>query len=517
MQVEEMLRIADQNVYGAFAARFAAYPERLFIENVDGQEIRYGDVDPITARMARLLAQVGVTKGSRVAGVLSKSAKSILLYLAACRLGAVYIPIHNGLTPKEIAYIFADAGPVAVVCDPAFEDVLAEPAREAGVKKLFTLDIDGSGTFTAESDRLDPSFPIAPCSGSEPNSIVYTSGTTGQPKGAILTNGLVTWNALAVAAVWKIAADDVLLHANPMAYGLFGTTMPVLAGGARMILLPKFEADDVIARLLQATVFAGVPTYYSRLLARTDFDAVLCRNMRLFITGSAPMRADTFQQFRARTGHVLLDRYGLTEALLVTSNLVDSERRPDTSGLPLPGSDIRVVDENGKPVEAGTVGMIEIKQPYAFLGYWKAPEKTKSAFRPDGYFITGDFGRLDKNGYISVLGRGADLIITGGLNVYPKEVEAAINQTSNIVESAVIGVPHPDFGEAVVAVVQLADKSKALDKATLVADLKTQIASYKVPKYVEIIDEMPRNTLGKIQKNLLKNNLRTLFQPEVSG
>jgi malonyl-CoA/methylmalonyl-CoA synthetase len=301
----------------------------------------------------------------------------------------------------------------------------------------------------------------------------------------------------------------MLLHANPMAYGLFGTTTPALAGGASMILLPKFETESVLAQLRRATMFSGVPTYYSRLMADPRFDKDLCATMRLFVTGSAPMRADSFAAFAERSGHVLLDRYGLTEALIVSSNSVDDRRRPDTSGLALPGSEIRVVNEKGQPVGAGDVGKIELRQPYPFLGYWRDEAKTAAAFR-DGWFITGDFGRIDAQGYLSVLGRGADLIISGGLNVYPKEIETAVNALDAVSETAVIGVPHRDFGEAVVAVVQL-HPGAVLDADAAIAALKRDLAGYKVPKRIEIVPEMPRNTLGKIQKNLLKQRFLQVF------
>jgi len=301
-----------------------------------------------------------------------------------------------------------------------------------------------------------------------------------------------------------------------MAYGLFGTTTPVIAGGGAMLLVPKFDADDVISMLPRATIFAGVPTYYARLLSRPEFDARLCQNMRLFITGSAPMRADMFDMFRERTGLVLLDRYGLTEALIVASNRVEDQRRPDTSGFPLCGSRVRIVDDRGEPVASGEVGRIEVWQPFPFQGYLGAPDKTAAAFTGDGWFITGDFGCLDAQGYISVLGRGTDLIISGGLNVYPKEVEARLNGADNVAESAVIGVPHPDFGEAVVAVVELADREAGLEIGPLLAEMRKDLASYKVPKHIEIVEQMPRNALGKVQKSLLKSHLAGLFEPRRS-
>jgi malonyl-CoA/methylmalonyl-CoA synthetase len=491
---------ADQNVYQALAARFPADGERLFIESFDGRRVRYGEVDAQTARMAAALRAAGIAQGDRIAGVLEKSPEAVLLYLAACRMGVVYVPVSTGLTPTEVAYVLRDAEVKGVVCDPAWQDAVAQ----AGVPAHWTLDAYGQGRFAEACAAQSPVFQTAAGRGADANAIVYTSGTTGQPKGAVLTNGQVIWNATALADCWRITPDDVLLHANPIAFGLFATTMPVLAGGAAMLLLPKFDAQQVIAALPRATMFAGVPTYYTRLLDQPAFDRALCRHMRLFITGSAPMRADVFAEFTERTGHVLLDRYGSTEALIVTSNRVEDERRPDTSGLPLQGSRLRVRDEQGRSVAAGEVGLLEVWQPWMFAGYLKAPEKSRAAFSDDGWFITGDFGRVDAQGYVTVLGRGTDLIITGGFNVYPKEVETCINRLPNVAESAVVGVPHRDFGEAVAAVVELADPAAGFDAAAAIALLKHELAGYKVPKRIEVVDALPRNTLGKIQKKLLK-------------
>ncbi|HEV7256975.1 MAG TPA: AMP-binding protein [Bosea sp. (in: a-proteobacteria)] len=494
----------DANVYAALIDP-NQNPARIFIETETGRTVAFGAIAGATARFAALLARQGVSRGRIVAGILEKSPEAIMLYLAASRLGAIYLPVHIGLTDGEIAHILADAEPITVVCDPVREGAV----RAAGHPRILTLASDGTGTLASESEGLDGIEELAVMAPSEPNAMVYTSGTTGKPKGALISCGAVIWNARALAQAWQITAGDTLLHANPMAYGLFGTTTPALAGGAAMILLPKFETEAVLRQLPRATMFSGVPTYYSRLLADPRFDATLCAGMRLFVTGSAPMRADSFAAFAERSGHVLLDRYGLTEALIVSSNTVADARRPDTSGLALPGSRLRVVDEQGQEIAPGEVGKIELLQPYPFLGYWRDEAKTRAAFRDD-WFITGDFGRLDANGYLSVLGRGADLIITGGLNVYPKEIETAVNALDGVMETAVIGVPHRDFGEAVVAVVQLR-AGTAFDPQDAIVRLKRELAGYKVPKRIEIVPEMPRNTLGKIQKNLLKQRFFESF------
>jgi malonyl-CoA/methylmalonyl-CoA synthetase len=507
-----MLAAARQNAYAAFANRFPADGSRLFIENSDGRSVTYAELAAITARMANLLRGLGIGAGDRVAGILDKSPEALLLYLAACRVGAVYVPIHIDLTSPEIDYILDDAEPRLLVCRPDLAPRLQAWA-DAGPRHLMTLDAAGQGSFPDAFATQPDEASIAQGTAEGPNAIVYTSGTTGKPKGAIMTNGLVIWNALALAERWRITQDDVLLHANPMAFGLFGTTTPILAAGGQLKLLPKFQVDDVVAALSGATMFAGVPTYYARLLSHPGFTRELCGGVRLFLTGSAPMRGDLFDSFAAHTGHQLLDRYGMTEALIITSMRVDAARRPDTSGTPLSGAHLRVVDAEGAPVPPGTVGSIELRQPFPFGGYWKAPEKTRDSFRPDGWFITGDFGRVDEEGFLSVLGRGVDLIITGGLNVYPKEVEVDLNAFPGVVESAVIGVPHADFGEAVVAVVQLAPGSD-FSAAAAQAALTQGLAKYKVPKHIATVAEMPRNTLGKIQKNLLKARFQNLFNPE---
>ena len=505
-------RLADQNAYAAFASRFGAHHARRFAESFDGRIISYGDVDRATAQMAGLLAKIGVRKGDRVAGLLEKSPEALLLYLAVARAGGVYMPISTGLRAPEIDYLLRDATPRVAVCAPGYERVVEDAASNAGIERIFTLDATGGGSLPDECRSFDTSFPPVPCNGNDGNAIVYTSGTTGQPKGAVITNGLVVWNAVVLSEWWRFSPEDVLLHANPPAFSLFGTTTPVLASGASMLLLPKFDAEAVVRLLPRSTVFAGVPTYYSRLLECASFTRDACAHMRLFITGSAPMRPDLFAAFRERTRHTLLDRYGLTELLLVTSNPVDAPRRAGDSGLPLPGVELRIVDETGSAVAQSETGAIEVRQPYMFAGYWKAPEKTAAAFRPDGYFVTGDMGTRTAQGHVVVLGRGTELVITGGLNVYPREIESRINAFDNVAESAVIGVAHRDYGEAVLAVVQLHDAARGLDVERLRDELRATLAGYKVPKAFVVIEQIPRNTLGKIRKNLLKQRYADLFE-----
>ena len=507
-----VLRLADQNAYAAFATRFRQHFQRRFLEGANGRTFSYADVDRITGQMAGLLARLGVRKGDRVAGLLEKSPEGIMLYLAVARAGAVYMPLATALREPELDYVLRDATPRVAICVPEHEATLERLAAGGGIERILTLDAEGGGSFCDEFRDGDTDFDPVRCTGQDANALVYTSGTTGQPKGAITTNGLAVWNAVMLGERWELLPEDVLLHANPPAFSIFGTTTPVLASGASMILLPKFEAAAVVQALPRATVFSGVPTYYSRLLEHPEFDSRTCAHMRLFVTGSAPMRVDLFEAFGKRTGHTLLDRYGLTEALIVTSNPVRCERLPGDSGLPLPGVELRIVDDAGAPVADGETGSIHVRQPWMFDGYWNAPEKSKRAFTSDGFFITGDFGRRDARGHLIVLGRGAELVITGGFNVYPKEVEDAISAFGSIAESAVIGIPHHDYGEAVVAVLELTGDCASFDKAKLLEHLRGCLAGYKIPKEIFVVGEIPRNALGKVRKNVLKQHYANHFQ-----
>ena len=512
-----VVRLADQNAYAAFATRFREHARRRFVEGADGRTFSYADLERVTAQMAGLFARRGLRKGDRVAGLLDKSPEAIMLYLAVARAGAVYMPLNTALREPELAYLLRDATPHLAICTPAHEATLERLAAGSAIERIFTLDATGGGSFPAEFRSLAADFDTVPCTGNDANALVYTSGTTGQPKGAVITNGLAVWNAVVLAECWAFRPEDVLLHANPPAFSLFGTSTPVLASGASMVLLPKFEAAAVVRVLPKATVFAGVPTYYRRLLDCADFTSRTCEHMRLFVTGSAPMLPDLFRAFGERTGHVLLDRYGLTETLLVTSNPVHGQRLPGDSGLPLPGVELRIVDDAGAPVAGSEIGSIQLRQPYMFDGYWNAPEKSQRSFTSDGFFVTGDFGRRDERGHVVVLGRGTELIISGGLNVYPKEVEDEIVAFDNIAECAVIGLPHLDYGEGVVAVVQLVDGTRSFDSGRLIDHLRGRLAGYKVPKEVIVVAEIPRNALGKVQKNVLQRQYANVFQAERNG
>lgn len=492
------------NVYGALRAAFPA-ADRPFLRPAGRPDITYGDMEQHTARLAAALADAGVGAGDIVAMLIDKSPEGILLYLAICRIGAVFLPVHTGLSDREIGHILADADPRLVICDPRYTPLVDGRAYR-------TLDRNGTGSLTECAGRLQPLVQLAPRAADDPNALVYTSGTTGRPKGAWITCGQVNWNVAAIRDMWQVGPDDVLLHVNLMAFGIFATTLPLLAGGASMVVVPDASVDTIFSRLPEVTMLATVPTVYQRMLADPRLTREACAGMRLFITGSAPMRADLFEAFHERTGHRLLDRYGMTELLLIASNRADDMREAGNSGYALPGSRIRIVGEDGKELAPGEIGAIEVLQPERFIGYLNADDKTAASFTADGWFRTGDFGRLDQAGRVSVFGRGVDLIITGGLNVYPIEVEQAINAVEGVAESAVIGIPHPEYGEAVVAVVELDHNAQGrLEIGELLRLLRGSIARYKVPKHVEIVSSLPRNALGKIKKQELRDRLLSHF------
>ncbi|BAU48003.1 malonyl-CoA synthase [Sulfurifustis variabilis] len=493
------------NLYTLLTDRFSGSPDAWAVETEDGRRFSYADLDRSCARYARWLSTLGLAPGERVAVQVEKSVEVLFFYLACLRAGLVYLPLNTAYRQAELEYFLEDAEPALVVVDPAAAPPLRPIADRRGVKHFHTLAQDGTGTLPDAARGQESSFDTVARAADDLAVILYTSGTTGRPKGAMLTHGSLVANALALLEAWGWRSDDVLLHALPLyhIHGLFVACHCALLGGSHMILLPRFEPKSVIERLPRATVFMGVPTYYTRLLADPALDATRCRNMRLFVCGSAPLLPQTFDEFRARTGHTILERYGMTETGMNTSNPLGGPRVPGTVGRPLPGVEIRIVDESGKPVPEGDVGQLLVRGPNVFKGYWRRPEKTDEDFTPDGYFRTGDLARIEEHGHVAIVGRSKDLIISGGLNVYPKEVESWLDRLDGVLESAVIGVPHPDFGEAVTAVVVRKPGSEATE-AGLIAALKGSIAGFKVPKSIHFVDELPRNTMGKVQKNLLR-------------
>ncbi len=504
----------SDNIYDLFRSRFPKDRTRPFIETEDGGVVTYGDLDERVGRYARLLSDLGVAKGDRVAVQVEKSAENIVLYLAVVRAGGVYLPLNPAYTRAEVEYFLTDAEPRVFVCRPETEAALREVADKAKVAHLLTLGTGGDGSLPEKAAGLDPDFTTVPCGLDDLAAILYTSGTTGRSKGAMMSHRNLGSNALVLHQYWGFRPDDVLLHALPIfhTHGLFVATNCVLLNGSSMIFLPKFDADQVLSLLPRATVMMGVPTFYTRLLGHPGLTREAVAHMRLFISGSAPLLADTHKEFSARTGHAILERYGMTETGMLTSNPLDGERIPGTVGFPLPGVEVRVCDDQGTVLGADEIGVIEVKGPNVFSGYWRMPEKTAQEIKPDGFFITGDVGKVDARGYVHIVGRAKDLIISGGFNVYPKEVETVIDAIDGVVESAVVGVPHPDFGEAVTAVVLRKPGAAGPDEAQVAAVCKEQLANFKVPKRVFFLDELPRNTMGKVQKNLLRDRYGDTFK-----
>lgn len=508
---------AEGNLYNLFRSRFPDDWDAPCMESADGRIHRYRDLDSFSARYARLLADLGVEKGDRVAVQVDKSPQAVFLYLAALRAGAVYLPLNPAYTTAEVSYVLGDAEPAVVVCRPDAAAAVTEIARRVGTAHVLTLDADGGGSLAERSASLAGGVTddfASPPLAADLAAILYTSGTTGRAKGAMLSHANLAANALALAALWESRADDVFLHALPIyhAHGLFVAIHTTLLAGARMLFLPRFDADAVIRLLPRATVFMGVPTFYTRLLADPDLTRERCAGMRLFISGSAPLLAETHRRFRERTGHAILERYGMTETGMNTSNPLRGERLPGSVGPPVPGVEVRVADGDGNPVAPGEIGVLEVRGPNVFSGYWRMPEKTRAEFRPDGFFITGDVGRIDERGYVHVVGRAKELIISGGLNVYPKEVEAVIDRIDGVVESAVVGVPHADFGEAVIAAVKRVAAREDVTEQAILSRARTELAAYKAPKRVFFVDELPRNAMGKVRKNLLEERYRDVFR-----
>ena len=482
------------------------------IETAGGERISYADLVARAGRMANALVSLGVAPGDRVAAQVEKSVEAIILYLATVRAGAVFLPLNTGYTPAEIDYFIGDATPAVFVCDPARADALTDAAARAGAR-IVTLDADGQGSLTDAAAGALPDFATVPREADDLAALLYTSGTTGRSKGAMLTHGNLVSNTQALRDAWRYTADDVLIHALPIfhTHGLFVATNVTLFSGASMIFLPKFDPDRIIQLMDRATVLMGVPTFYVRLLQDDRLDRNATARMRLFISGSAPLLAETHREWQARTGHAILERYGMTETNMNASNPYEGDRIAGTVGMPLPGVEIIVSDpDTGADLPQGQIGMIEVRGPNVFKGYWQMPEKTAAELRDNGFFITGDLGKFDERGYLHIVGRGKDLIITGGYNVYPKEIETEIDALPGVTESAVIGLPHRDFGEAVTAVVVPAT-ANALSEGEVLASLDGRLAKFKQPKRVLFVDELPRNTMGKVQKNLLRDRYASLY------
>ena len=491
----------NANLYALLRDHFAEHGEQPCILHPGGTVIHYDDLDAMAARLSHVLVDAGCEKGDRVAAQVDKCWQALALYLACLRAGLVYLPLNTGYQKSELAYFFGDAEPHVIVCAP---DNLATIAALRPEATVLTLS-GGEGTVLALARDAPETFDTVVSAPDDLAAILYTSGTTGRAKGAMLSHRNLASNALTLVDAWGFTRGDVLLHALPLyhVHGLFVACHCALLSGSRMLWLPKFDAAEVMGQLPHASVMMGVPTFYARLLAEAAFTEDACRSVRLFISGSAPLLPETFTEFRSRSGHAILERYGMSETGMNTSNPLRGERICGSVGPPLPGVALRVVDDDARPCLPGAIGGIEVKGPNVFAGYWRMPDRTRDEFTADGFFKTGDMGELLDNGYLKIVGRAKDLIITGGLNVYPKEIEERIDALPGIAESAVIGVPDPDFGEAVTAVV-VAKAGHAPSEADLIGALKAEIASFKVPKRVHFVAELPRNAMGKVEKNTLR-------------
>lgn len=498
----------NKNLYTVLQGGFPESSDAICLILPNHGEISYGRLHQESARYANLLASLGVQPGDRVAVQVKKSPQALFLYLGCLRAGAVFLPMNDAYQRHEVGYFLNDATPHLFVCRPENRTLADELATAAGVSHVLELDDDGGGTLAKAALNQPATFETVARSPEDLAAILYTSGTTGHPKGAMLSHGNLAANALVLHRYWGFRPGDVLLHVLPIfhAHGLFVAIHCALLNGSPMLFEPQFDSVRALELLPEATVFMGVPTYYVRLLAEKGFTGEISDGMRLFISGSAPLLKETFDEFKTRTGHTILERYGMTEGGMFTSNPYDAERRGGTVGFPLPGTAIRIVDDTGAPLKTDEVGNIQVKGAQVFVGYWRMPEKTEEEFTPDGFFNTGDMGKLDEDGYITIIGRSKDLIISGGLNVYPKEVEEMIDELPGVLESALIGLPDPDLGERVTAVVVLQknEPGETLTEAAIIKSLKGNLAGFKIPKQVFFVSGLPRNTMGKVQKNVLR-------------
>ncbi len=498
----------SENLYEVLQAHFPQDLNSPCLLLPGGGVVSYRMLESESARYASLLVSLGVKPGDRVAAQVRKSPSALFLYLGCLRAGGVYLPLNDAYQTRELQYFLGDATPAVFVCRPQVRAAMEKSAPEAGGPHILDLDDQGGGTLADAAAKQPDSFETVPRQGDHLAALLYTSGTTGRSKGAMLSHHNLAANAQTLHRYWGFRPGDTLLHMLPIyhVHGLFVAVHCILLNGGPMFFEPRFDAKRALELLPRSTVFMGVPTYYVRLLAESGFTRETCANMRLFVSGSAPLLDETFELFRTRSGHTILERYGMTEGGMFTSNPYDGERRAGTVGFPLPGLSARVVDDQGRPAAPGEAGHIQVKGENVFRGYWQMPEKTQEEFTDDGFFKTGDLGKWDDDRYLCIVGRSKDLIITGGLNVYPKEIEEIIDSMPGVVESAVIGTPHADFGEAVTAVVVRLENEDGSDltEARVIQAVKDTLANFKVPKRVHFVHELPRNSMGKVQKNVLR-------------
>ena len=483
-----------------------------FLRSDDGTAVSYSAFLGRVAQVAHFLAQNGLDAGDRLAAQVHKSPEALALYAACVQAGVVFLPLNTAYTSEELSYFLEDSCARMIVCDAKVEQALLPVATRLG-SRVDTLNADGSGTLTDGARMMPEVFPTVARAADDLAALLYTSGTTGRSKGAMLSQGNLISNAVTLAEAWRFTPADVLLHALPIfhTHGLFVATNVTLVAGASMIFLPQFQVDQLIDLMPQSTVLMGVPTFYTRLLDHPRFDRSVASDMRLFVSGSAPLLAETHVQFEKRTGHRILERYGMTETNMNTSNPYEGDRRAGTVGLPLPGVELRVTDpESGSSLPKNTVGQIEVRGPNVFKGYWQMPEKTAAELRADGFFITGDLGKIDEDGYLHIIGRNKDLIISGGYNIYPKEIELVLDAQMGVLESAVIGVPHRDLGETVIGVI-VAKPGHTPDLDQIKVAVQASLARFKHPRRLVVVPELPRNTMAKVQKNILREQFKEEF------
>ena len=498
-------------LYDALFGKYAG-EETPFLYLPDGTVISHAGFLEMAARIAGVITEAGLKPGDRLAAQVEKSAEALALYAACVQAGVIFLPLNTAYTADELTYFIDNSGAAMIVCDPGKLEMLAPIAERLGCQ-VETLAADGAGSLMEKAAEMPGEFATVDREGGDLAAFLYTSGTTGRSKGAMLTQDNLLSNAETLTECWRFTEKDVLLHALPIfhTHGLFVATNIVLLSGGAMIFLPKLDIDRMVEWMPKATAMMGVPTFYTRLLDDERFTRELAEHMRLFVSGSAPLLAETHERFETRTGHRILERYGMTETNMNTSNPYEGERRAGTVGFPLPGVELKVCDpESGAEVAQGEVGMVEVRGPNVFKGYWQMPEKTAAELREDGYFITGDLGRIDEDGYVHIVGRDKDLIISGGYNIYPKEIELLLDEQPGVLESAVIGVPHPDFGETVVGVL-VAEPGESPDLEAIEAAAQQSLARFKHPRKLVVVDSLPRNTMGKVQKNVLREEYKGLF------
>ncbi len=505
--------MSDANLYSLLEERFLDAGEAIAFRPVPGDPLSYNELCVKVAQFANALEAEGAGPGDRITVQIEKSLDNVFLYLATLKIGAVYQPLNTAYTAAEVDYFISDAKPALVVCDPSRADDLRPIAVSHGVQAVHTMAPSGEGSLQDLASSQSADHVTVERGPDDMAGLLYTSGTTGRSKGAMITHDNLTSNAQALHRIWHFEPGDVLLHALPIfhVHGLYVALNTAFLNQSEIIWLQKYDAETVLSLLPEATVMMGVPTFYTRLLSTDAFNAEACRNIRLFVSGSAPMLAETHIEFEQRTGQRILERYGMTEAGMITSNPYDGERRAGTVGYALPDVSVRIAAEDGSILEPGEIGVLEAKGPNIFAGYWQMPEKTAEEFRPDGYFITGDMAQMEPDGRVTIVGRSKDLIISGGFNVYPKEVESHLDEVAGVGESAVIGVPHPDFGEGVVAVIT-ASGTEVPEEAEIISTLSGHLAKFKVPKRVFHHAELPRNAMGKVQKAELRAKYEALFK-----